>query len=1274
MSFFELQASDISNLNDSDLRELVARLCEAELVHQGKPSICIAWGGAQEAPDGGLDVHVKNAGMLTKPNFVPRENTGFQVKKNSMGAAACAKEMREKGVAKKVIADLMQKNGAYIIVSGKDSCTDTMLLDRQNSMKSVVKELKNDGNAIVDFYGSDRLATWLRCYPSVALWVRSRLGKPLSGWRQFERWAGTPINQQDDFLMDDHPCVTDFNSRVKQPLTISDGINLVRKKLRLAGSIVRITGLSGVGKTRFAQALFEASVGADALSQSDVIYADLGDDLAPTASELISYLIASDSSSAIVLDNCPSDTHRKLQQQIARNSSKLRILTIEYDISDDRPEETEVIHIEPSSEAMVSKLVQRRFSDLNQFNANKIAQLSGGNARLAIALANRVKADETLANFTDEDLFKRLFIQRKDAKDNLLENSEILSLVYSFNISNTEHNDELTVLSDIAGIDRRSLYRSHSELLRRKISQKRGNWRAVLPHALANRLARQCLQNISYENINNQLFKQENIRLFISCAHRLGYLHDCEHARELVLTWIRPSGRLHDIATCDDQLLQAIDFIAPVFPEEILNTIEVACENPSFASRDHENFDRIVNLLCKIAYDEILFDRSVAVILKFAESEKPNENSNSIVDRLAQLFTLYLSGTHASPARRQKFIKNLLSSSYTRHHEIAQKLLTAAFTTHHWSSFSSADFGARARDFGWEPKSQQDVFDWYSALIDILKPHLSSEDNFCKKIAQKVISNNFRGLWSFASSHVALEEIVNSYASGGCWPEIWRSIKQTIYFDGKHYPEELMLRLGVLESLAAPSDPYTEMEAYIFTNTWDYYEELDDDYSDREKRVHEKLVGLGELAISESTYLVKLAPRLWQTNTNSLWSFGVGLAKGSTDPIGTFEFLTSLLQLQIQDKVVPTVFNGFISGVHAQEPILARQIQERVLLIPELKPYFVYLLGATPIAPWGARMLIDVAKTGEIEANRFVQISYGRVHESISDSDLTDLLGAINSLDFGIFSSLQILSMRFFIDNKSEYVPSDGLRAIGRNAIAKLLGMHRNEINRNETHGLDKVAEVCFSTTIAEEEIKNIVGLLCEGIETYRLYNFDMAHIIGAVMKSFPEALLNNVFSGGDRERILAHLLFRDRVPGSDTSLNIVPISRLANWCGKDENKIQAAAKAVSAYSHSSLEGDELDESKGVLLTEHFKTLLDLSTDKVGIVDILFNNTWPSSWSGSRAAILEKRCRAFGELLNHPSIDVQIHAKKKLAYIENSILKEREHEVDMNRRDEQRFE
>ena len=41
MIFFELEPSDISNLNDADLRELVARLCEAELIRQEIQTSCV---------------------------------------------------------------------------------------------------------------------------------------------------------------------------------------------------------------------------------------------------------------------------------------------------------------------------------------------------------------------------------------------------------------------------------------------------------------------------------------------------------------------------------------------------------------------------------------------------------------------------------------------------------------------------------------------------------------------------------------------------------------------------------------------------------------------------------------------------------------------------------------------------------------------------------------------------------------------------------------------------------------------------------------------------------------------------------------------------------------------------------------------------------------------------------------------------------------------------------------------------------------------------------
>ena len=90
---FEIPKDLLANLSDADGRELVARLCEAELVQAGMPVSAVRWGGAQDAPDGGLDVdcHVEDCGF--RGDFVPRPRTGFQVKKASMPRGGTAKEM-----------------------------------------------------------------------------------------------------------------------------------------------------------------------------------------------------------------------------------------------------------------------------------------------------------------------------------------------------------------------------------------------------------------------------------------------------------------------------------------------------------------------------------------------------------------------------------------------------------------------------------------------------------------------------------------------------------------------------------------------------------------------------------------------------------------------------------------------------------------------------------------------------------------------------------------------------------------------------------------------------------------------------------------------------------------------------------------------------------------------------------------------------------------------------------------------------------------------------
>ncbi|WP_371182003.1 hypothetical protein [Xanthomonas sacchari] len=1274
MGFFELNAADVTSLGAGDLRELVARLSEAEVIQQGRLSKSVTWGGAQEAPDGGLDVRIEDTGLAPSNGFVPRGICGFQVKKHSMAGTACRDEMLEHGTLKPVIAQLADRNGAYIIASGKDDCSDSMLESRLRGMGEAVALLPNKASLHLDFYGRDRLATWLRRHPSVALWVRTRLGRPLSGWKPFERWAMTPPGQDDAFLVDDHPCVIDANSRVKDPMPVSEGIKLARGRLRRPCSAVRITGLSGVGKTRFAQALFEAEVGEDALSPTSAIYADLGQDLAPTASELVSYLIVNDHAVHLVLDNCPPDVHRQLQKQVSQSSAKLSLLTIEYDISDDRPEETEVIHLEPCSEKTVSMLIQKRYQDLGQLNADKIAEFAGGNARIAIALASRVSADETLTNFSDEDLFERLFSQRKGASDQLFRSAEALSLVYSFNVSSSEFNDELSILGAIAGLDRRVLHRGQAELLRRQLAQQRGEWRAILPHALANRLAKRALEDIQPAEINVELLKPENRRLFRSCAHRLGYLHDFEPALRLANSWVAPGGPLYDIRSCSEESLSALQYIAPVFPETVLRLIEKAAAEPGFASRENPHFRLFVRLLVQLAYDDDKFDRAVAVMLKFAEGERSDENSDSIVSQMRQLFSLNLSGTQATPSRRRAFVGKLLESRSRRHREIAGEIFRAAFEVMHWTSFSMFDFGARRRDSGWSPLTRAEELDWYVGFLHLLQPALTCDDPTLREWARSLLAGHFRGLWTSAECFDELEAIVRIHAAGGSWPKMWMAIKQTLSFDGDAAHPELRTRLDALERLAAPSDPYSEIEAYVLASTWDHVESQGEPYTTGVKAIETRIASLGEVAAAELSYLERLGPRLWEGEFDALYHFGIGLAHGAADQMATFEHLLQLAQRQAPAVLRPLVLRGYINAVHEVDPGLARAMQERALDHPLLRPHFVYLLGASKVAPWGIKKLIELAQGAEFEPWRFRQLAYGRMHEAIPDGQLSELLAVLNERDDGIYTTLEILQMRFFGAKESSYVPSEDVLSVGRRAIRSLLARKREQVELSCINRTEYIARQCLSESAPQQEIEDIVKLLCDGFDAFFFYSFDLDVVITTLTSNFPEIVLSEVFTGDDRERRLIHRLFRDSLSSGSPSLNSAPVARLIAWCQGDQDRIARVANAVCAYSATEASDVPLDHPKRVVLSEPIKALLEAATDKEGIVNTIFLGIQPTSWSGSQADIMEIRARAFAELLEHPKPEVRDLVAKKLEHVEQVMRNIREREAAEHNRREQRFE
>ncbi|MCV5473606.1 hypothetical protein OFN43_32640, partial [Escherichia coli] len=70
------------------------------------------------------------------------------------------------------------------------------------------------------------------------------------------------------------------------------------------------------------------------------------------------------------------------------------------------------------------------------------------------------------------------------------------------------------------------LFRATSKLSDRHIVQKRAHWRAILPHAVANRLAALALDSIPVDQLRATFEATGRQRLLMSFAHRLGLLYD----------------------------------------------------------------------------------------------------------------------------------------------------------------------------------------------------------------------------------------------------------------------------------------------------------------------------------------------------------------------------------------------------------------------------------------------------------------------------------------------------------------------------------------------------------------------------------------------------------------------------------------------------------------------------------------------------------------------------------------------------------------------------
>jgi hypothetical protein len=1161
---------------------------------------------------------------------------------------------------------LAKASGAYIIVSAAGSTADSALKSRREAMAEAVKAIPDADKLTLDFYDRGRIATWVRAHAGLIPWVRSRIGKSIPGWRAYGSWSYRPAMEDAAYLVDAAARIRTGDKDEGDGISATEGINKIRDVLRTSGNVVRLVGLSGVGKTRLVEALFEPTVGINALDPSLAVYTDIADSPDPQPGLLASDLMASSTRAILVIDNCPPAIHRQLTEIARSAGTTISVITVEYDIREDQPEGTDVFSLDTSSPELIEKLIEKRFRDLSQIDRKTIADSSGGNARVALAIAGTVGRNETVVGLSDIELFRRLFHQRNDPDAGLLSIAQACSLVYSFEGEKLDGDEaELPFLGGLIGKSAEDVFAAVAELKQRRLLQTRGPWRAVLPHAIANRLAATALEKIPRQKLLSTLVENAPPRLLLSFSRRLGYLDSSKEARDIVQGWLAPGGLLADVVSLNDLGRDMFGNVAPVLPGAVLSALENA-----FADADDAVLGKsthFIRLLRSLAYDAEHFARAVGLLVKFARLSGGHRSHDEATKIVESLFYVVLSGTHAPVVTRLKVVEKVLRSNDVAEQNLGVDALEAMLKTSHFMSVYNFEFGVRSRDYGYYPPTGKDVGDWFAAVLNFAKPFALLDGSVGEGV-RRAIAHEFRGLWTNVSRADELELIAHAVATRGFWREGWIGARQTRISDGGGLPVDVLARLKTLEEFLRPKDLVDKVRGVVLGTKGggrsidlDDQEEVEnDDYAGAMARAAATVETLGRDVATDDETFKTLLPELMDGD-NKVVGFGRGLALGTDNPNETWR--TMVAQVAATQEPSVALLGGFLGGLLTRDRALVDALLDEAVENPSLAASFPALQIFAVIDDKAVARLQRALELGRAPITYYYNLATGRACDDIPGPEFKRLVLSINDKPQGTPVAMQILSMRFHSNSANKQSPVPEVVEAGRALLTGYSFQRTGNRHQREDYELG----VIVRASLAGDDGKSIARQLCQRLlaaaTRHSVSASEYDDLMKGLLKLHPDDVLDELISGDKKARSRSAGLIVEFTRHDKSPMDAVPNGTLIAWCNRDPKMRYPFAAAIAQLF------DQTNDEAPQAWRDITRTLLLNAPDKEAVFKEIANRLIPEGGYGSISSQYESRLKLLNQLdlSDMPILTVPVANAKGELQKEVDVWRSRETERDRER-------
>ncbi|MBN3865252.1 alpha/beta hydrolase, partial [Pseudomonas frederiksbergensis] len=263
----------------------------------------------------------------------------------------------------------------------------------------------------------------------------------------------------------------------------------------LGSSVVRLTGASGLGKTRLLLEAIDASESID--DSCTLIFNAPGYDT--RIKETIRSMVEDRADGLVVIENCSVDLHNHLAKEVNAADCLLKLVTVGY--SNEQVDDSIHIILSPLKDEAIKQILSPILVGLNSSDVDRVARFAQGYPLMATLIAEQYQEQGRLLGSIERSSVVKKLIEG----DSVITDAEkeVLSACSLFDVFGTAEGsageEAKFIAEDVAGYDLRVFDRVLTIFTRRQIVNRAGRYARVVPKPLALTLASEWWEKTSYD-------------------------------------------------------------------------------------------------------------------------------------------------------------------------------------------------------------------------------------------------------------------------------------------------------------------------------------------------------------------------------------------------------------------------------------------------------------------------------------------------------------------------------------------------------------------------------------------------------------------------------------------------------------------------------------------------------------------------------------------------------------------------------------------------------